>query len=253
MLVDYVLRGLKAGLVAGLAFGLFVALVGNPLVGLAETQSHDETGHHGEGGHHESVVSEAVTGAVSVGSGVVWGVLLGVVTFGLAYYFLEPTLPGASDTESYLLAAAGFVTVSGAPWLVLPPRPAGVEQGLPTDVRTFWYATMMVVGAAVCLLSGYAYRRLEPRFGTSTAIGGAALAFGLLGVPVLLAPANPTPGVVSTDLAASHRGFVVFGQAGLWVVLAGAHAWLVRRDRDGGPTAEGRRSAREGPQAVSSD
>lgn len=210
MFADYVLRGLKAGLVAGLAFGLFVTLVGNPLVGLAEAPGHDEAAHD-EAGHHDSVVSEAVTKLVSVGAGVFLGVLLGVVAFGLAFYFLEPSIPGAPDTQSYLLAAAGFVTVSGAPWLVLPPLPAGVEQGLPTDVRVFWYAAMMLAGALVCLLSGYAYDRLESRFGVPLALGGAVLPFALLAIPVALAPSNPTHGEVSDLLATSFRSFVVFG------------------------------------------
>lgn len=250
MLSDYVLRGLKAGLVAGLAFGLFIALVGSPLIGVAETPGH----HHDEANHRDaSIVSEAVTKAVSVGAGVFWGVLFGVVTFGLAYYFLEPAVPGAPDTQSYLLGAAGFVTASGAPWLVLPPQVAGVEQGLPTDVRLLWYATMMVAGALVCVLSGCAYKRLEPEFGVPRAIVGAVLPFALLAIPVTLAPANPTHGAASNLLATSFRGFVAFGQVGLWFVLASTHAWLLRRDRGGEPNSHERIRTAETVSGASTD
>jgi len=116
----YVERGLLAGAAGGLTFGLFVALVGNPLVHAIEEMGHDHS--HGAGGHEASVVSEATTSVASIGGGVLWGLLLGTVVFGLGYYVLEPAIPGTGATKRYVLAAAGFVTVSGAPWLVSPPN-----------------------------------------------------------------------------------------------------------------------------------
>ncbi|MFD1598064.1 CbtA family protein [Halobellus rarus] len=255
MLTSHLKRGVKAGVVAGLAFGLLLALVANPLVafadelgheggdidgGIAEsgTGEHHETdgGHHhgADGGHHggagdgphESVVSSTVTNGVSVLSGVLWGILLGGVVFGFAFYLLEPAIPGTEGTKSYLLAAAGFVTVSGAPWLVLPPRPPGVSQSLPTETRTLLYGGMMAVGALACLLSGYAYQRLRERRGRGAAVLAAALPFGLLAVPTAFAPANSVESALPPDLATGLVGMTVFGQALLWVLLAGAHARL---------------------------
>lgn len=228
MLARYVRRGLTAGLVAGFVFGVFVVLVGNPLVEVVEGAAHGH-GDAADGAH--SLGSLALSNAVSVGGGVFWGVLAGVVTFGIVYYFLEPVVPGRSDTQSYLLAGAGFVTASGAPWLVLPPQSAGVAQGLPVDVRIRWYVAMMVVGAVVCALSGYAYNRVARTNGRAAALVSAALPFALLAIPLAIAPANPVDGTGSDLLVASFRGFVVFGQLALWFVLASAHAWLVRRDR----------------------
>lgn len=226
MLSEYVTRGAAAGLVAGVVFGGFVAFVGDPLVALAEGLAHEH-------GHHEAT---ALAGATSVAAGVVWGVLAGLL-LGVAYYFLEPALPGAPDTRSYLLAAGGFVTVSGAPWLVLPPRPAGVEHALGTDVRLFWYGTMMVAGAAACVLAVLAYRRAE-RTGVPAVV--ALLPFGLLAVPVLLAPANPV-GATADGFVAAYRGVVGVGQLLFWGTLASAHAWLCRRSVgpvDGDPGRE---------------
>ncbi|QCC46696.1 CbtA family protein [Halobellus limi] len=254
MLTDYLTRGVKAGVVAGVAFGLLLALVANPLVAFADELGHEggdavgpaesETGgHHDEaagghhshagatagGGHHESAVPAAVTNGVSVLSGVLWGVLLGGVVFGFAFYLLEPAIPGPEGAKSYLLAAAGFVTVSGAPWLVLPPQPPGVTQSLPTENRTLLYAGMMVAGALVCLLSGYAYQRLRERRGRGAAAVAAALPFGLLAFPVAFAPANPVESALPSDLASALVGMTVFGQALLWVLLAGAHTRFRRR------------------------
>lgn len=230
-LIEHVTRGLKAGAFGGLAFGLFVALVGNPLVAYAETFEHG----HGGG----PVVPETATIAVSVGGGVLLGVLLGAVVFGAAFYFVEPAIPGPVEARSYLLAAAGFVTVSGSPWVLLPPQPPGVEQALATDVRLTWYAIMMAVGAAACLLSGYAYSRLRARHGPALGLLGALVAFGLIPAAAVVGPANAVTGSIPADLAYVFRAVTAVGQVGLWLVIAGAHALMLRRDRGAGSAEPG--------------
>ncbi|WP_435197340.1 CbtA family protein [Natronomonas sp. EA1] len=227
MLTRYLVRGLKAGTIGGIVFGLFVALVGNPLIGYAETFEHG----HGSG----PVVPGVVTTVVSILGGILLGVLVGVVVFGVAFYVLEPAIPGVGETKSYLLAAAGFLTVSGAPWLVVPPQPPGVEQTLPTDVRLLWYLLMMVAGAVTCGLSGYTYTRIRTRYGREVAAIGAVAVLGLLPVVAVFAPANAASGPIPTDLAAVFRTVTAVGQLGLWFVLASAHAWLHDRDRAAAP------------------
>lgn len=214
-------RGLLAGLVGGLVHGAYVTFVGNNFVAVAEAF---EQGHE----HGGAAVSEATTVAVSIGAGVAWGVLFGVLAFGVGYYLLEPVLPGGEGTRSYLLGAAGFVTASGAPWLVLPPVAPGMEQALPTETRIAWYLGMMALGALACGGAVLAYRRFSPR-GRPAAVAAAAAPFALLAVPVALAPANPVQGHLPAALVASFRAVVVTGQLLLWGSLAAAHAWLVGR------------------------
>lgn len=233
MLQQYLIRGLQAGLVAGLILGLFVAVVINPVVGLAEGMA----GEHGHADHAESDSSISTATGVSLLGGVFWGLLLGVVTFGIAFYFLEPAIPGAGDTQSYLLAAAGFVTVSGAPWLVLPPQPPGVEQALGTSARLGLYGGMMLAGLVTCGFAGSLFVRLRDR-GRSVALAGATLPFCLLGGLALLAPANPVTTAVPETLATGFRGLVVFSQALVWIVLASVHAWLLERETAGIDTRE---------------
>lgn len=224
MLYDYLKRGTKAGAVGGLAYGLFVAFVGNGLIAFAETF---ETGHG-----HAPAVPSTTTQVVSIGGGVVFGVLLGAVVFGLAYYFLEPAIPGAADTKSYVLAAAGFLTVSGAPWVLLPPQPPGVSQTLPTETRLLWYGIMMVAGAVASGAAVYAYRRLRRNLPKSVAAVGALAALTLIPGVALLAPANSVTGPTPDALASAFRAVTAAGQVGLWVTMASTHAWLTRRADD---------------------
>lgn len=231
MFTRYVLRGMTAGAVAGVAFGLFVALVGNPLIAYAETF---ESGSHGG----SPVVSGAVTTAVGALGGVLFGMLLGAVVFGVVFYFFEPAIPGRGATKSYLLAAAGFLTVSGAPWVVLPPQPPGVEQTLPAGARITWYLVMMVTAAVACGLSGYAANRLQPTYGREMASVGALVPLGLVLITAALAPANPVAGPIPDGFASVFRTITGVGQVGLWLVMASAHVWLLQRERDDGSVGD---------------
>jgi predicted cobalt transporter CbtA len=251
MLTNYVTRGLKAGILGGIAFGLFMTLVGNPLVAYAET--FEQVGHHG--GHGGPVVAGAVTTIVSILGGVLVGILFGAVAFGAAFYFLEPVIPGAAGTgtKSYVLGAAGFITVSGAPWLVLPPQPPGIEQALAVDTRLAWYLGMMVVGALACGVAGYAYTRLQPRFGRAAGFVGGVCVLALLPTVAAIAPSNAVSGPIPARVAYILRIVVAVGQVGLWFVLASAHAWFVRRDWTAESNGDQRTTVADASGSVSAD
>ena len=213
-------RGVSAGAGAGLAYGIYVGVIATPLIEYVETF---------ESGGGSAVVPGVVATLASVAGGALYGILLGAAVFGVAFYLLEPALPGTARTKRYLLAAAGFLVVSGVPWLVFPPVPPGAEHSLPTEVRLPWYGVSMAVGAVACGLAVGAYTRLEPSQGTGLAI----LAAGVGLVPVLLlvivAPSNriasPVPGQVATLFTLA----TVVGQVGLWTLLATVHGWLAGR------------------------
>lgn len=231
MITDSFKRGIAAGVIAGLAYGLFLALVGNPLVGHLEHAAHDHAGH----GHTPGAVSELMTGAVSVGSGVLWGILLGAA-FGVAYYLFEPSLPGDGSTKVYVLAGAGFLAVSGVPWLALPPVAPSAEQVLAVDVRLVIYGAMMALGAAICALSITLYGRTRSERGPFAAVGIAATPFALCVIPIALVPTNGlgSPGM----LAVAFRWLVVLGQIALWAILAGVYARLDRRADGAAPSLD---------------
>lgn len=219
MLFAHLRRGLLAGTVGGVAYGLFVATVVVNFVAVAESF---ESGHHGG---QEPTVSAMTTVAVSIGGGVLWGLLLGLVAFGVACYFFEPAIPGGPKTRSYLVGIAGFITVSGAPWLVLPPVPPGVDQGLPNDTRLLLYAAMMIGGALACGAAVFLYNRINVGRGRGVGFIAIGLPLVLLVGMSFLAPANPRSGALPEEFLAAFRWMVIFGQVMLWFLLASVHAW----------------------------
>jgi len=265
MIAAYVVNGVKAGLVAGVAFGLLVALVANPLVAFAEeraqvehtgdaaTDSHDHAGSDAShtdtsttGGGHDHAsggLPTVVSDGVSVLSGVLWGVFLGVTGFGIAFYLLEPIVPGSGAVRSYAFGGAGFLTASVAPWLVFPPAPPGVARSLDPTAATLLYCGAVAAGAVGSITGMYAYDRLRVDRGRAAAVVAAVLPWTLLvavAVAVAGVPTVPVPTGMSPTLANGLAGLVVFGQALTWLVLAGAHARF--HDPDGatvGPTDTG--------------
>lgn len=231
MITDSFKRGTAAGAVSGLAYGLFLALVGNPLVGHLEHATHDHAGH----GHTPGAVSELTTAIVSVGSGALWGILLGAA-FGVAYYLFEPSLPGDGSTKAYVLAGAGFLVVSGVPWLALPPVTPGAEQVLAVDVRLAIYGALMALGAAICVLSITLYGRTRSERGPVAAAGIAATPFALCVIPIALVPTDALGS--SGMLAVAFRWLVVLGQIALWALLAGVYVRLDRRADGAAPSLD---------------
>lgn len=222
MFTQYVVRGMKAGIIAGVLFGVFVAFVTNPLIGYAETFESSDT-------ETNSVVDSTLGKLTSIVGGVFFGVLLGGIVFGAAFYFLEPVIPGTGWLQSYVLAAAGFITVSGAPWLGFPPQPPGMTQPLPTGVRMTWYLLIMVAGAMACGLSGAIYNRFHVQYSRIAAGLGALVPSSLVVVVAALSPANPTAGPLPDSLATMFLVTTIGGQIGLWFVLASVHAWFHSR------------------------
>jgi len=200
---------------------------------IAESGEGGEHGHAAgehahEAGEHAHAVSEATTAAVSVGSGVLWGILLGGV-FALAFYFLEPALPGRGRVKTYVLAGAGFLTVSVAPWLLLPPTVPGAEQAFDPTLRIGLYAGMMVVGGPVATASIYGYGRTSAR---SRPLGIAVAAVPIVALVAVTAIAAPTiiePGTAPIDLVTAFRGLTALSQAALWALVAGCFGWLQSR------------------------
>lgn len=220
---DHLRNGALAGAVGGVTYGLYTALVGNPLVAHAEELAHhgNEHAHDHEAEAAAPVVSEGVMHAVSVGGGVALGVLFGLIVFGVAAYLFEPALPDRGG--SYLLGLAGFLTVSGVPWLVLRPTAPGVESSIPVGTALYLYAGLMGVGAVACFAAGWTYHRLAGRGRPVGTLAGLGVFVALVGGAVLGAPSPTYESALPATFEAAYLGVVVVGQLGLWGVTATAY------------------------------
>jgi len=224
-MIDYCKRGVFAGGVAGVAYGLFIAFVANPLTEYLHHAGHDH-GHHAA--ESARVVAESTTAIVSIGGGLLWAIFLGGV-FGLAMFVFEPALPATGTARSYVLAGCGFLTVSATPWLVLPPAAPVAEHLYPVETRLAIYGGLVLVGGAVSAASIESYRRTTARHRLlGVAAGLAPVAGTILILPVVTPTVVTHPGL-STDLVAAYQAMVIVGQAGIWLLIAATFGWLQRR------------------------
>ncbi|WP_160298106.1 CbtA family protein, partial [Halorubrum saccharovorum] len=103
-----------------------------------------------------------------------------VVAFGLAFYVLEPIVPGSGAVRSYAFGAAGFLTASVAPWLAFPPAPPGVERALDPNAAALLYVGLVAAGALASVSGMYAYDRIREDRGRPLAAAGGRLPWALL-------------------------------------------------------------------------
>lgn len=237
-MIDRLRSGVAAGALAGLAYGLFTWLVVSPAVRRLEYLA----SHGGDHGHDVApAVGETATAVVSAGGGVLWGILLGTV-FGVAYHLFEPGLPGG-ELRPYVLAGAGFLTVSVAPWTVLPPATPGMEPLYGSSLRVPLYLGLAGIGGLVAATSVLGYARAIRTRGRATGVFVASLPLVALGVLSIAAPPTLTGGGAPAGLSAAFRWLVGLSQAGLWALIAVVFRRFDRRvDRRGtnSPTATAR-------------
>lgn len=227
MIAATIKRGVGAGLVAGLAYGCYMLLVGNPLTAYVHDAGHDN-GHSHDHGH---VVSETTNAVVSAGSGVLWGILLGGV-FALAYYLLEPALPGRGRAKAYVLAGAGFLSVSVFPWLALPPAAPGAENLYGIEIRLGLYVTLVAVGAVTVGTALWAATRLADR---SRLLRGGVATVPILTIGLAITIATPTIVThpdIRPELVITYQALAGFSQAGIWLLVATIFGWLEDRGDD---------------------
>ena len=217
--------GVVAGTVAGIAYGIFMAVVMNPLITYLEEIAHQAP----EQGHESThVVSETTTAIVSGGSGVLWGILLGGI-FGLVFYFLEPILPGTGRLKAYVLAGAGFFTVSVVPWLAFPPATPGTTHAGPVTGRLLLYGGLMIVGALAAGSAFVLYQRTRPRNRVSALVFAAIPILGVVTLIPLATPARIASSELPPELVTAFQGIVLLSQLALWIVIAAGFNWY--RDR----------------------
>jgi hypothetical protein len=233
----FLVRGLLAGLIAGvLTFGV-AYLVGEPPVASAisfeESQSvatemadHDmtvdaATADHSHGEEDAPLVSRANQATWGLATAtVVFGVALGGI-IGLVSAFAVGRLGRLTARASTMLVAAiGFVAVYFVPFLKYPPNPPAVGNPNTIGHRTELYFAMLacsvLAAVAAVILARWLARTMDPWNAVLIAIAGFVVVTGL--VAWLLPVVDEVPADFSADLLWRFRMASLTVQATLWLV-----------------------------------
>ncbi len=244
----FLVRGLFAGLLAGLATFFVAYQVGEPhvetAVGIEEarsavdpttsegappgeatgpTHSHDVEEGTQVGRHHQRTWG-LLTGALAVG--VALGGLVALVAAGVLGR-IGSLMPGQSTA---LVAVLGFVSVALVPFLRYPPMPPAVGSGDTIGDRTALYFGFLGISVAAALLATHGAVRLRERIGTYGGVVAGAAAYLLVVVVAgqLFAPAEQV-GDFPADTLWSFRRASLVTLATMWGVLGVVLTGLVVR------------------------
>ncbi len=198
---NFLVRGLLAGLIAGLLTFAVAYIAGEPSVDAAiKVESAESGGHHHDDGaaaepsHHEEKGTE-----VSRQNQSTWGLLTATGSTGialggivaLASAFALGRIGRLRPSQSTaLVAALGFVSVALVPFIKYPATPPAVGNADTIGSRTTQYFVMLAISVLAMIAAVLLFRKLLERFGTYTAVLVSAGAY--LAVVILAAALMPT-------------------------------------------------------------
>ncbi|CAI9403964.1 CbtA family protein [Nocardioides sp. T2.26MG-1] len=231
----FLIRGLLAGLVAGLATFFVAHQVGEPHVEAAialedggeHTHSHDGAHSHDDGVQISRDTQRTwglLTGSLAVG--VALGGIVALVSASLVGR-IGRLLPGQTVA---LVSLLGFVSVALVPFLKYPATPPGVGSGDTIGDRTALYFGFLAVSVLAAAVTTYAAVRLRDRIGT---YGGTVAA--VAGYVVVMVVAGHLFGTVNevrdfpADLLWYFRRASLITLATTWGVLGVVLTGLVSR------------------------
>ncbi|MBM4791875.1 CbtA family protein [Streptomyces sioyaensis] len=220
-------RGMLAGLAAGVLALVVAFLLGEPQVDAAiafeEAHSHE---------HEMEVVSRGLQSTAGLATGVlVYGVALGGIA-ALAFCFALGRIGrfGARAT-AVLLSGAALLAVYLVPFLKYPANPPSVGDPDTIGTRTTLYFLMMLLSVLLAVAATILGRRLAPKLGNWNATVAAAAAFVVaVGLAYAFLPAvNEVPADFSATLLWQFRLSAIAIQLVLWTAFGLVFGHLAER------------------------
>ncbi|WP_354643245.1 CbtA family protein [Kitasatospora camelliae] len=223
-------RGMLAGLVAGL-FALAVAyLLGEQHIDAAISFEEAQPHSHGDGG--EELVSRALQSTAGLATGIlVYAVALGGIA-GLVFAFmLGRTGRFGPRATALILASSAFVSVYLVPFLKYPANPPAATDPDTINQRTGTYFLMIALSVLLAVGATILGRRLAPALGnwnaTVAAVAGFVVVTGL--VFFFLPSYNEVPEHFSAELLWNFRVSALAIQLTLWSVFGVVLGHLAER------------------------
>lgn len=242
----FLLRGLLAGLIAGvLTFGV-ACVVGEGPIDAAITieelgaagEAHDHSAEAGTGAEAEAEAHDH--GELSRQAQSTWGLATGTIVFstalggivGLATAFAFGRMGRLRvQAAAGLVALLGFIAVYLVPFVKYPPNPPAVGHEDTIGSRTSMYFLVVLISAVAGIAAVVVARRLTPRLGAFN--GGIVAGLGYVVVAVLAFLALPTfdevplgfPAGVLWDFRVASLGV----QAVMWAAIGLVLGLLMQR------------------------
>ncbi|MFI2190091.1 CbtA family protein [Streptomyces sioyaensis] len=220
-------RGMLAGLAAGVLALVVAFLLGEPQVDAAiafeEAHSHE---------HEMEVVGRGLQSTAGLATGVlVYGVALGGIA-ALAFCFALGRIGrfGARAT-AVLLSGAALLAVYLVPFLKYPANPPSVGDPDTIGTRTTLYFLMMLLSVLLAVAATILGRRLAPTLGNWNATVAAGAAFVVaVGLAYAFLPAvNEVPADFSATLLWQFRLSAIAIQLVLWTAFGLVFGHLAER------------------------
>lgn len=250
----FLVRGLLAGLIAGLATFFVAHQVGEPhvetAIALEETGAaaapESEDGHshsHSDSDSHSHSHGEEDAGTeVSRADQRTWGLLTGSLVVGVALGGLVALAAALAvgrmgrmsvRQSTATVALVGFVAVALVPFLKYPATPPAVGSGDTIGDRTGLYFGFLLVSIAVALAVVVLAVRLLPRHGTYAVVVGGAAAYLVVMVVAgeLFATVNEV-GAFPADVLWYFRRASLATLVTMWAVIGVVLTGLVGRLAD---------------------
>ncbi len=225
------LRGMLAGLVAGLFVFAFARWAGEPQVDRAIAFETSMSQAKGEPPEPEMVSRKIQKGFGLLIAVVVYGSALGGI-FGLVFAYARGRLSDSRPRVlSALLAGIGFVTIVLTPSLKYPASPPSVGNPETIGIRTAAYFLVISISIVVMALSLKARRRWSKPLGewNATLLAGILYVVIVSVVAHFLPPIDEVPAEFSASLLWKFRIASWGTQAVLWGVLGLLFGWLTER------------------------
>jgi predicted cobalt transporter CbtA len=248
MIRSLLIRGMIAGLVAGLLGFGFARTFGEPSVALAiafeaahehaeatpaEQHHEDNAAAAHDHGDDEELVSRGTQAGIGLLTGVVvFGTALGGI-FSLVFAFAYGRL-GALHARgaSALLALFGFLSVVIVPFLKYPANPPAIGNPETIGPRTALFFIMVAISIACAVHAVWMQRRLQARHGgfNATLIAGAVYIVLIAIAYVILPKINEVPADFSAALLWNFRLASIGIQAIIWTTLGLLFGALAARE-----------------------
>ena len=231
MVGSLLLRGVLAGLIAGVLVFAFAHTFGEPLVDQAIAFEEAAAQTAGEASEPE-IVSRATQAGLGLLTGVMaYSIAVGGL-FALVFAFVQGRFSNLSARgTSAVIAVAAFVAIVIVPNIKYPANPPAVGNLDTIGIRTELFFLMIVVSIAALVAAIALARRLTSRFGVWNAAIAAGLAYvvfiGL--VQYLLPPINEVPENYSAMVLWRFRTTSIGMHVILWGVLGLAFGALAER------------------------